>query len=589
MYYSFTVRIPDAKGRIITKKKGSSAYILYQYGSEYKPDKKYAVPQRTIIGKVCPDDPERMYPNENFETWFPDSMPQEEPAPPAGRSFCLKIGLHAVISHIAEEYGLRPMLARHFGNNADLVLDLASYFIAEDGYAGRRFADYAFDHPLFSGKMPQAADPDDGSGYGDALELIAGSFLQSAERQQCTGFLHDWLKRHSHRRRVCIVQDLADKSHEAGDTYITDFSKNTGGRDFPVHNLAVVMDAENRVPLFYAEYPGSAFEVSQFAFMAGNAAMHCGKKPLFIIDRGPFCSEHIRYIDQKNFSFAIMCRGSSPIAANVVLQIRHSFESERACRIPSCKLYGTTVRARLFEGDTRERFFHIYFDPKAMAEEREQLEDRLDRERHFLEWHTEQRVQFGKRYGKYHALQYKGAFMCAFERYDDIGTALALCGYSCIITSEEMTAEEALVLCRGRETAGHLFCTGRSFRKGLPDEPLADTWNELSGDELWDDPAQNLLGMPSAIRFVEFVALIIRSRMFCLLERQEAFTEPGQDRLTLARAVCELERIEMCRQERGGYKLAYALTKAQKEALSIFGLDAGSIRKKAKELASQPA
>lgn len=224
-----------------------------------------------------------------------------------------------------------------------------------------------------------------------------------------------------------------------------------------------------------------------------------------------------------------------------------------------------------------------------MAEEREQIEDRLDRERHFLEWHTEQRVQFGKRYGKYHALQYKGAFMRAFERYDDIETALALCGYSCIITSEEMTAEEALVLCRGRETAGHLFCSDRSFRKVPPDEPLADTWNELSGDELWDDPAQNLLGMPSAIRFVEFVALIIRSRMFCLLERQEAFTEPGQDRLTLARAICELERIEMCRQERGGYKLAYALTKPQKEALSVFGLDAGSIRKKAKELASLPA
>lgn len=595
MYHSFTVSIPDAKGRIITKKKGSSVYILYQYGSVYKPDKKYAIPQRTIIGKVCPDDPERMYPNEKFETWFPDNMPQEEPAP-AGRSFCLKIGLNAVISHIAEEYSLRPMLARYFGNDADLVLDLASYFIAEDGHEGRLFDDYAFNHPLFSGKMPASGHSDVDSASGATLGRIAGSFLQTAERQQCTGFLHDWVKRHSHKRRVCIVQDLADKSHEAGDTYITDFNRIAGARDFPVHNLGLVMDAENRMPLYYAEYPGSAFEVSQFAYMAGKAAMQGGKKPLFILDRGPFCREHIRYIDGKSYSFAIMCRGSSPLAADVILEIRDSFESERACRIASSKVYGTTVRARLFEGDTRERFFHIYFDPKAMAEEREQVEDKFDCERHFLECHTEQRVQFGKRYGKFLAPYYKGAFIRAGVRYDEFEMALKLCGYSCIITSEEMTAEEALVLCRGRETAGHLFCTGRSFRKGLPDDRMDEAWTGLLGDEP-DDPGKYLLGKPSAIRFVEFVALIIRSRMFCLLERQKALgeaeeesgaesgTEPGLDCLTVARAICELERIEMCRQEGGSYKLAYALTKAQKKVLSAFGLDAGTIRKKAKELA----
>lgn len=235
----------------------------------------------------------------------------------------------------------------------------------------------------------------------------------------------------------------------------------------------------------------------------------------------------------------------------------------------------------------------------------EQVEDKFDCERHFLEWHTEQRVQFGRRYGKFLAPQYKGVFMRAFVRSDDLEMALKLCGYSCIITSEEMTAEEALVLCRGRETAGHLFCTGRSFPKGPADKPFVDAWDELSGEELWKDPAQNLLGLPSAIRFVEFVALIIRSRMFCLLERQEALgeseagseeesgaesgTESRQNCLTFARAICELERIEMCRQEGGTYKLAYALTKAQEKVLSAFGLDAGSIRKKAKELASKPA
>ena len=44
------------KGKIITKKKGGTTYILYQYGSEYNQEKRYAVPLRAIIGKVSASD-----------------------------------------------------------------------------------------------------------------------------------------------------------------------------------------------------------------------------------------------------------------------------------------------------------------------------------------------------------------------------------------------------------------------------------------------------------------------------------------------------------------------------------------------------
>ena len=50
MYYNFVVQIPSEKGKILTKAKGGSSYVLFQYGAEYKPDKKYAIPKRTIIG-----------------------------------------------------------------------------------------------------------------------------------------------------------------------------------------------------------------------------------------------------------------------------------------------------------------------------------------------------------------------------------------------------------------------------------------------------------------------------------------------------------------------------------------------------------
>ena len=40
MYYDFAVQIPSEKGKIITKAKGGSSYVLFQYGAEYKADKK---------------------------------------------------------------------------------------------------------------------------------------------------------------------------------------------------------------------------------------------------------------------------------------------------------------------------------------------------------------------------------------------------------------------------------------------------------------------------------------------------------------------------------------------------------------------
>ena len=107
-----TVKIPEQKGKIITKKKGCATYILYQYGSNYKQDKKYAVPLRAIIGKVSPDDPTMMYPNEQFQIYFPDAEIPDE-LPYAYRSCCLKIGSCVIIRKVMDEYDLRTMLTKN--------------------------------------------------------------------------------------------------------------------------------------------------------------------------------------------------------------------------------------------------------------------------------------------------------------------------------------------------------------------------------------------------------------------------------------------------------------------------------------------
>ena len=101
MYLNTTVKIPEMKGKIIFKKKGRATYILYQYGSEYNPEKRYAVPLRTIIGKVSPLDASLMFPNEKFQFYFPDAeIPDVLPL--AYRSCCLKIGACVIIQKVLD-------------------------------------------------------------------------------------------------------------------------------------------------------------------------------------------------------------------------------------------------------------------------------------------------------------------------------------------------------------------------------------------------------------------------------------------------------------------------------------------------------
>lgn len=64
MYFDYVVAIPSEKGKIITKKKGSATYVLYRYGQVYMPDKKYAIPWRTVIGKVSLESSDIMFLNE---------------------------------------------------------------------------------------------------------------------------------------------------------------------------------------------------------------------------------------------------------------------------------------------------------------------------------------------------------------------------------------------------------------------------------------------------------------------------------------------------------------------------------------------
>ena len=554
MYLNTTVKIPELRGKIITKKKGNTTYILYQYGNEYNHEKKYSIPLRSIVGKMSTKDPTRMFPNEKFQIYFPDvEIPEELPI--AYRSCCLKIGSCVIIRKVLEEYDLRALLTKRFGDDTGLILDLVAYLIVEEENAGQYYPDFAFTHPLFTERMKI---------YSDSK---VSRLLNSITKDQCISFLDDWNKNRDHKNRIYVSYDSTNKNSDAGDIDIVEFGKAKDDKGLPVFNLSIAMDKTNRVPLFYEEYPGSITDVSQFTFMVDKVIEYGYKQIGFILDRGYFSKENIRYIDKNDYTFIIMCKGCKALVSSLILKTRGTFETKRESAIRSYKVYGITVAEKLYEDDERNRYFHIYYNPSKQAAEREHLEQRIEKLRQFLEKHIGKEEKFGKTYQDYFHLHYnrKGIFLGANERTDMIEEELQLCGYFCIITSEKMTASQALAQYKGRDISEKLFRSDKTFI-GSKSERV-----------------QTSQSLSSKI-FIEFVALIVRNRIYNLLKEQMFRMESKQKYMTVPAAIRELEKIEMVRRNNGSYKLDHAVTKTQKIILSSFGMDEHHISKSAEEI-----
>ena len=87
---------------------------------------------------------------------------------------------------------------------------------------------------------------------------------------------------------------------------------------------------------------------------------------------------------------------------------------------------------------------------------------------------------------------------------------LRLCGYFCIISSEEMTAKEALELYKSRDASEKLFRADKSF---LGNKSMRVQSDEALGGKL-------LIG---------FVAMIIRNRMYTKIKAPaESVDHTGQ-------------------------------------------------------------
>ena len=559
MYLDFLVKIPFVRGKITRRKKKDVVYIEYEYDRIYDPVRQYTFPKRVTIGKLSETDPELMQPNQNFLKYFPDAeLPETKNR--TSRSSCLRVGAYFVLRKIIEEYNLAELLGGYFEQrDLGLFLDLAVYSIIAENNAAQYYPDYTYNHPLFTNGMKQYSDS------------TVSDFLNSVTDDQSIGVLNSWNETRNHREKIYISYDSTNKNCQAGDIEMVEFGHPKVDVGQPVFNYAVAYDTHNQEPLFYEKYPGSLNDISQLQFMLDKAFGYGYKKIGFILDRGYFSCENIQYMDKCGYSFVIMVRGMASLVNELVLEHKGTFESKRVNNIYEYGVYGKTVKHRLYAGDKNERYFHLYHSISKESAERAGIENRLNQMTLYLKKYQNKVKEFGPGFEKYFNLHYDEktqAFVLPEERCSVVERELDLAGYFCIITSEKMSAKEAIELYKSRDTSEKLFRGDKSY---LGNKSIRVYSEESARAKI----------------FVEFVAMILRCKMYTKLKEEMKNLEKKPDYMTVPAALKELEKIEMVRQLDNVYRLDHAVTANQKTILNAFGLDANHIKYYASELSKE--
>jgi transposase len=225
----------------------------------------------------------------------------------------------------------------------------------------------------------------------------------------------------------------------------------------------------------------------------------------------------------------------------------------------------------LLKKDDKERCFHIFYSDFRKAKERSKLHQKIREDKEILEGLKGTEAKLDKDFSPYFDLIYhredgKDILQFVREKDDVISRDIKLCGYFCIITSAEMTAEEALDLYKSRDCSEKLFRGDKSYL------------GERTMRVYLDEPTHSKI-------FIEFVALIIRNKIYtCLKDRMK---ELKKNYMTVPMALKELDKIELIRQADGVYRLDHAVTATQKDILQGFNISGTAVIKEATKLGEQ--
>lgn len=444
-----------------------------------------------------------------------------------------KAGLSLAVEGVMEKQGIYESLVSTFGEDeSKKIVSVCEYFITTRCAAMDDFCYFDKEYEHMHGAIISSA----GSSrlFADITEEDVNSFFRTLQ---------------SKAPRICgrdnegsyAFFDSTAFSSYSDDIDIVASSKGKQDPDLDHFNLAAIHSSKSGMCSYYRLYRGNIPDIKTVEDLVEVAKAMDYNMDRILFDRGYGSWENIFLIHKRLKShIMVMLKSRFSSYTKAIEAAGEDFKHSSACYIPEQEVFGITVTEsvtlNIGEGDEKEEttfhvHIHVFYSPKRYGEEREKLEVKVLDEISRLEKELEEKKlkaedvksgSWSSSAKKFINVRKHPQGKVSFEKNPEaIDAALSKAGCFCILSTEAMTAEEAIMIYRKRDSVERLFNCVKN--------DLGFTRAEVKSDD-------TLQGKAFCVMISGMVATVFKN---CINENRAEFTR----KMTYNKFTKELEGI----------------------------------------------
>ena len=510
-------------------------------------------PNDTVCCVGVAIDDKNMHPNNNYFELHPEMIyliPQES-ADKLVFDTQIYLGASVLIRSAARNTGLLGFLEQHFPGRSEMILTLLEYYMVEKESAAQLYKYYLFNHYTKLNYIPSEKE----------ISHLLNTVLSHESIQF---FLTDWMKMNiAGNSDIHVDIDLDSTNFNVGSKELSSAERGKPKDDegLPQINVAYFLDRKKGLPVYYDIYYGSIIDMEHCKTAVEKVkAANSGAKLSFIMDRGYFYKKNLDYMLENGYSF--LCMGRDGVRLDNLVKEYPFNDITKAVNRIYAGIYGVKLKGKAFETDGKEYHLYLYYNNAKVVENLPQMQDYFEYCAKSLVGKRDRNYSIRNTYGKYVnlTLDEHDVILEAEPNYEYLDYYRDTCGYFWIVSTEDLSAEQALLCYRHRDSVEKVF-------RGIK------TDSDLNKMYAQTDSAFE------AKNFLAFLTAVLRADITVKL-RPFFFQYSSETTQTV------LKEMEKIKAEKIGnsYLLRYPLTARQKHILSFYELDRKSVEEYIKDV-----
>lgn len=544
MYLSNLI-VNRPKGTKIIHNKTTS-YVYHILKKEYIKSKRSYNEVKVCIGKMVFGSDTKMIPNDKFEKYYSDYEIEYVELPDIPKfSRTLACGSFILIRKIANDTCITKILNSIFGKDDSInILNIISFFLTSESSTFQYYKEFMRKHLQLGHKI--LTD----------VEICSRILFKVITDVKIQNTLREWNSLFKDNIKVYIHCDSTNFNTESENISIANYGHAKDDSNIPQFNMALCLKSDDHIPLYYDLFEGSIIDLVQCEDFISKISDFGYKNIGLVFDRGYYFEANIRQLDSMEFDFIMMMREDHNIVKEIIKENRNLIKHKYDSYIGEFRLFGITTKKELYG---KIRFLHIYYDNIVASQKEEaflHLVYSLERDLKKLQnkrLKANTNLQKYKRFFDIKINPQSNILESFVKKIDFIEEYISYLGFFVLVSSEEMTAEDAIITYRSRDNIEKFFC---SIKSGL-DFHRARVHNDIR--------------LQSKV-FLIFLTGIIRQKILNVSRVLKSNTK-NKKFYTVPSIIHTLDYIECSKDSNNIYKREYSLSNAQKMILNEFNID----------------